>query len=376
MIADCDAGLVDMVITKSISRFARNTQDCLEYSRRLKELGIPIVFEKENINTMDASGELLFTILSSLAQEESRNISENCKWAIRHNFQKGKASLNTKLFMGYDMSEEGKLVINKEQAKIVKRIFREFEEGLTPTQIGLNLQADGVQGLRSNTWPNQGILMMLKNEKYCGDLLMQKTYTVDYLTKKKVRNRGEVEQYFIEGDHEAIIPKDEWLAVQMEIERREAYRQEVMTQTYGKAVSPFSNHLVCSKCGKVYGRCSWSRNGIYFWRCQGKRDGAEGCNGEAVFEEQIYKAFRIAWNSTCKKKGEYKERWDAMIKEGNPLERLRAKQMIELTKEGPVDCNVPELIRMVLERMIVISKTEFEVRLLDGTVQKVCVGEE
>lgn len=131
MIADCEAGKIDLVITKSISRFARNTQDCLSYSRKLKSLGIGIIFEKENICTMDANGELLFTILSSLAQEESRNISENCKWAIRHNFQQGIVRFNTKSFMGYDMDGDGKLVINPEQAKIVRRIYREFEEGWT-----------------------------------------------------------------------------------------------------------------------------------------------------------------------------------------------------------------------------------------------------
>lgn len=128
MIADCEAGKIDKVITKSISRFARNTQDCLYYSRKLNKLRVPIIFEKEGINTMDAFGEFLFTILSSLTQEESRNISENCKWAIRHNFQKGKPTINTKMFMGYDKDENGKLIINKEQAKIVKWIYRLFEE--------------------------------------------------------------------------------------------------------------------------------------------------------------------------------------------------------------------------------------------------------
>ena len=146
MIKDCEDGKIDMVITKSISRFARNTQDCLQYSRKLKNLGIGIYFEKENINTLDAAGELLFTIMSSLAQEESRSISENCRWGIRTKFKQGVMHLNANHFFGYDKDDKGNLVINEAQAAIVRRIYREFMNGLNPETIAARLTDEGVPG--------------------------------------------------------------------------------------------------------------------------------------------------------------------------------------------------------------------------------------
>lgn len=151
MIADCEQGKIDMVITKSISRFARNTQDCLMYSRKLKNLGIGIVFEKEHINTLDSTGELLFTILSSLAQDESRNISENCKWGIRSKFKNGEMHINTNTFLGYDKDEDGKLVINPEQAVTIERIYNEFLWGNNPQTIAKGLEDDGVAGCMGQT---------------------------------------------------------------------------------------------------------------------------------------------------------------------------------------------------------------------------------
>lgn len=184
MIADCEAGKIDLVITKSISRFVRNTQDCLQYSRQLKNLGIGIVFEKENINTLDSTGELLFTILSSLAQDESRNISENCKWGIRTKFKNGEMHLNSFKFLGYDKDEDGKLVINPEQAKTVERIYNEFIWGRNPQEIVKELEEEGVPGCSGQTkWYTSTVIGILKNEKHMGDALLQKTYTADFLTK-------------------------------------------------------------------------------------------------------------------------------------------------------------------------------------------------
>lgn len=325
---------------------------------------------------MDASGELLFTILSSLAQEESRNISENCKWAIRHNFQKGKPTINTKMFMGYDKDENGKLIINKEQAKIVKRIYRLFEEGYNCSQISNILKREGVKGTKADTWPSAAIKAMLQNEKYCGDTLMQKTYTVDFLTKKKVKNHGEVDQYFMEDSHEAIIPKDEWQAVQMEFERRDTYRQEIGLYAFGNDSSPFSGRLICSHCGKPYRRCGWSRNGKKFWMCASKKaKDASACQADNIFEESIFEAFRVAWNGVIANKDNLTEKWDDQIENGNPLERLRAKQMKMLIAEGPIQSVVPEHVILVLERIIAYDKRHFEVRFLDGTVKQICISE-
>lgn len=247
MIRDCEAGKIDMIITKSISRFARNTQDCLYYSRHLKSMGIGIYFEKENINTLDAAGELLFTILSSLAQDESRSISENCKWGIRKKFRDGILHLNTNRFMGYDKDENGRLVINEEQAAIVRRIFYEFMNGLNPDVIARRLRDEGVPGCMGEVkWQTSTILGMLRNEKYMGDALLQKTYTVDYLTKKTVKNNGELEQVRVKGDHEPIIDPELWEAVQLELDRRQKYMQQYELRTMGRYTDeqPFSCKVI------------------------------------------------------------------------------------------------------------------------------------
>ena len=204
MIADCREGKIDMIITKSISRFARNTLDCLNYVRELKELGIGILFEKENINTLDAKGEVLLTILSSLAQDESRSISENSTWGIRRRFETGKHKMSTKRFLGYDSDETGKLIVNSRQAKIVVRLFQEFLDGKTTDYIKRIFEREGVVNWDGSTkWHATTMNSMLQNEKYKGDALLQKSYTVDFLTKKRAKNSGEVQMYYVEDDHEA-----------------------------------------------------------------------------------------------------------------------------------------------------------------------------
>ena len=226
MILDCERGKIDLIIVKSISRFARNTQDCLSYSRKLKNMGIGVFFEKENINTMDGAGELLFTILSSLAQEESRSISENCKWGIRKKFSDGKYHLNTNRFLGYDKDEKGTLIINEEQAVIVRRVYKEFMDGVNPDVISKRLNDENVPGCMGEArWSCSTIWGILSNEKYMGDAILQKTYTSDFLTKKTEKNTGQITQYYVENDHEAIIDKDYWTAVQMEIQRRKDFME-------------------------------------------------------------------------------------------------------------------------------------------------------
>lgn len=180
MITDCEAGKIDMVITKSISRFARNTLDCLKYIRQLKDINIPVYFEKENINSMDSNGEVLLTIMASLAQQESQSLSQNVKLGIQYRYQQGKVQVNHNRFLGYDKDETGNLVINPEQAKIVKRIFREYLEGYSMNKIAAHLEADGIlTGAGNSKWHTSTINKILRNEKYMGDTLLQKTYTTD-----------------------------------------------------------------------------------------------------------------------------------------------------------------------------------------------------
>lgn len=218
MIADCEAGKIDMVITKSISRFARNTLDCLKYIRQLKGINIPVYFEKENINSMDSKGEVLLTIMASLAQQESQSLSQNVRLGIQYRYQQGKVQVNHNRFLGYDKDENGNLVINPEQAEIVKRIFREYLEGYSMNKIAAHLEADGIlTGAGNSKWHTSTINKILRNEKYMGDALLQKTYTTDFLTKKRVKNNGIVPQYYVEGSHESIIPKHLFMQAQEEL---------------------------------------------------------------------------------------------------------------------------------------------------------------
>lgn len=220
MIDECHAGNIDMIITKSISRFARNTLDCLKYIRELKEINIPVFFEKESINTMDAKGEVLLTIMASLAQQESQSLSQNVKLGLQYRYQQGQVQVNHNRFLGYTKDADGHLIVDPEQAEIVKRIYREYLEGKSMDKIAAGLEADGIlTGAGKTKWHTSTINKILRNEKYIGDALLQKTYTTDFLTKKRIKNNGTVPQYYVEGDHEAIIPKDIFLLVQEELAR-------------------------------------------------------------------------------------------------------------------------------------------------------------
>ena len=221
MIDECHAGNIDMIITKSISRFARNTLDCLKYIRELKDKNIPVYFEKESINTMDSKGEVLLTIMASLAQQESQSLSQNVKMGIQYRYQQGKVQINHNHFLGYTKDADGNLVIDEAQAEIVRRIYREYLQGLSMDKIAAGLEADGIlTGAGKERWHPSTIKKILTNEKYIGDALLQKTYTTDFLTKKRIKNNGTMPQYYVEGDHEAIIPKDIFLLVQEELARR------------------------------------------------------------------------------------------------------------------------------------------------------------
>ena len=232
MIDDCEAGNIDMIITKSISRFARNTLDCLKYIRKLKEKNIPVFFEKESINTMDAKGEVLITIMASLAQQESQSLSQNVKLGLQFRYQSGQVQVNHNHFLGYTKDADGNLIIDPEQAEVVKRIYREYLEGYSMDRIAKGLEADGIlTGAGKTKWWTSTINKILRNEKYIGDALLQKTYTTDFLNKTRVKNNGIVPQYYVEGNHEAIIPKDIFLRVQEELVRRRV----VKTSANGKS---------------------------------------------------------------------------------------------------------------------------------------------
>jgi len=303
MIDECMAGNIDMVITKSISRFARNTLDCLKYIRQLKDKNIPVFFEKENINSMDSKGEVMLTIMASLAQQESQSLSQNVKLGLQYRYQQGEIQINCTRFLGYDKDENKHLVIVPEEAEIVKRIYREYLEGASMLKIARGLEADGIlNGAGNEKWHTSNINQILRNEKYIGDALLQKTYTVDFLTKKRIKNNGLVPQYYVENSHEAIIPREIFMQVQEELIRRRC----VHTSKNGKKRSYSSNHcfaqmIICGNCGEVFRRVHWNNRGkkSIVWRCVSRLENTGlFCDARTVQESTIEQVLVTAINNT------------------------------------------------------------------------------
>ncbi len=280
LLAECRNGNVDMVITKSISRFARNTVTLLSTVRELKELGVDVYFEEQNIHTASADGELMLTILASYAQEESLSVSENMKWRIKKNFEDGKPWSG--FVLGY-RCENGQYVIVPEEAEVVRRIYREYLDGLGATAIMKGLNEDGIRTRTGKPWRIGGILKVLKNYNYTGNLLLQKTYSENHLTKRKMVNCGEQPQYHVEGAHEAIIDLATWEAVQEEINRRaECYSPTKKATSY-----PFTGLIECSVCGKHYRRKTTASGVI--WVCTTYNTyGKKACASKAIPESVLY----------------------------------------------------------------------------------------
>lgn len=292
MIADALAGRIDLIITKSVSRFARNTVDSLSTIRKLKDNGCECYFQKENIWTFDSKGELLITIMSSLAQEESRSISENCTWGWRKRCADGKVTVPFGRFLGYDRGEDGNLVVNEEQAKIVRKIYGHFLQGRSPHCIAKLLTEEGIPTPGGKkVWGKAVVQSILTNEKYKGDALLQKVYTTDFLTKKKKKNEGEVPQYYVEGNHEAIIEPEIFDRVQLLMQAR------LPGKNRRSSVSIFSGKIRCGDCGGWYGSKIWHSNDKYrrvIWQCNHKYDGDSKCSTPHLEEDTIKQVFITA----------------------------------------------------------------------------------
>lgn len=283
MLNACMCGEIDLIHTKSISRFARNTVTVLEVSRQLKSLGIGIYFEEQDINTMSAEGELMLTVLASFAQEESYNISENQKWAIQKKFARGDVMINTNRFLGYDKDKDGNLIINEKEAEIVRMIFRMYLGGDGTFRIAKKLNELGIPTVTGKQWHETTIRGMLKNEKYKGDCLLQKYY-VPKVGGATVANDGKVKSYYITGNHEAIIPKEEWDAVQrLRKERAEERNIDTKNTQKFKNRYPLSGKLICSYCGKHLRRLYAYKK--YVWACSTYIDkGKKVCRGIRIPE--------------------------------------------------------------------------------------------
>lgn len=313
MIKDALDGKIDLILTKSVSRFARNTVDTLTTIRKLKEKGIEVYFEKENIRTMDAKGEVMITIMSSLAQEESRSISENVTWGKRRSMEEGKFSMAYKHFLGYEKGEDGLPKIVESEAEIVREIYSCFLDGKTVRSIAEYLTNQKIPTPKGKKkWSVATIMSILQNEKYKGDALLQKTYTADFLTKKVKKNKGEVPQYYIRNSHPAIIDPDTFELVQQEIERRRPKRRQLYKN------SPFAAKIICAECGGFYGRKVWHSNSEKYrksvWQCNYKYGNKEDvCATPNLTEEEISTAFVMAVNQLLGQKDQHVHRLEKLF---------------------------------------------------------------
>lgn len=310
MINDAMDGKIDLILTKSVSRFARNTVDSLTTVRKLRDKGVEVYFEKENIYTLDSKGELLLTILSSISQQEAANIGSNVAWGKRKAFADGKVSFAYSSFLGYEMGQDGRLHIVEKEADVVRRIYNEFLLGYTIDYIRKRLDADGVPTpMKKDRWQSSVIKSILTNEKYIGDSILQKTFCVDVLTKKKKKNEGELPQYYIENNHPPIVSREMFEMVREEMERRKESGQMVY-------VSHFSGRIQCGQCDHYYGRKVWHSNSpykCYHWQCNNKFEGQRVCATPTIKESSIEDCFVRNFNDLFKRKNEILENYKASI---------------------------------------------------------------
>ena len=295
MIRKCRQKKIDLILTKSMSRFARNTLDSLKYIRALKELGIGIIFEKENINTLEMDTELIITFMSAFAQSESESISANVRWGKRQAMKEGKTSVNFKKLYGYFLDSEGNPRVDSDQAEVIRGIFNRYLQGASLRMIRQELEAAGIPNpAGSEKWGIDQIRSILSNEKYCGDVLMQKTFIQDCISKKVVKNTGQLPMYLIQNNHPAIVSREVYQAVQAEKARRSATASpSTKTSSTGRTcyASKFalSERLVCGECGTLYRRCTWKRNGKtrIVWRCVSRLDyGTKYCHQSPTMDEE------------------------------------------------------------------------------------------
>ena len=338
MVEDALSGKIDLILVKSVSRFARNTVDTLETVRKLKERGIEVFFEKENIRTLDSKGEVLLTILSSLAQDESRNISENVTWGIRKRFADGKLIIPYTNFLGYQKGKDGNPEIVPKEAETVRRIYKCFLEGQSLKGIASMLTVEGVATpCGGEKWHANSVKSILQSEKYMGAALLQKTYTIDFLTKKQIANNGAVAQYYVENSHPPIVSKEIYQLAQAEFKRRENNR----SVSYGDR--ELSGKIICGECGGVYGSKVWHSTSKYrslVWQCNGKykKKGKKACSVPHIKEETVKQAFVEIYNGMIENKAQFITVLEQSIAESTKSDKItealaQAEEQLLITKQ-------------------------------------------
>ena len=362
MITACKRGHIDLIITKSLSRFARNTVDCLETARLLKANGIGVYFEKENINTLTESSEFLITLFSGFAQAESESLSKNVAWGKAKSAEAGKVTFQYKKMLGYRKGADGQPEIVPEEAEVIKRIYHRYLDGCTLGQIKRELDEDNVptaQGVEF--WSPAIIHNILTNEKYIGDALLQKTYVTDCISKKVKKNQGERAMYYVENNHPAIISREMFDQVRNEMTRRSSKRK--VLQKSGKTeLGKYSGKyaltelLVCGECGSPYKRVTWARNGKkrIVWRCVSRLEfGTQYChNAPTLDESKLHSAILASMNEFAAIRQEVCPDVLAMAEEAKQALSQAGAKLLELKKHmETVSREQSNLLDRLLENM-------------------------
>ena len=393
MLQDARAGYIDMIITKSLSRFGRNTLDCLKCLRELKSLNVDVFFEKEKIHSLTSQGEVLLTLISAVAQTESLAQSENVKWGIRRKYERGNVkSIPSGKFLGYDKDQQGNLIINPAQAETVRRIYQEFLDGYGTFQIARRLTDEKVpMACGGKEWCASHIKKVLTNEKMKGDTRFQKTYNADYLTKRRAKNRGELPQYYMEGTHPGIIDRDMWECVQLELARQKRYCQDHHISTYhwSNEKHPLSARITCSTCGCTFMQIKSKKKGEEgkkYWRCSSivGKQGAEIegrtstiirpdrgstkpynirrrkkpeerpmlCTDILIPAGEPELAFIKAWNQLVGERERYLPEWQHALDGNDLLKAYRTRELMRLVKQvGHIDAMPYDLMLKTLDHI-------------------------
>lgn len=368
MLGLCEAGKIDLVLTKSISRFSRNTVDCLSWVRKLKTHGVSVIFEKEGINTGETIGEPFLTWFSAFAQAESESISQNVTWGKRKGFKEGRCGFPYHQFCGYEKGVDGNPVIIEEEAIIIRRIYESYLEGMSRCGIKEWLESEKIPSPAGNkNWTSTSIHRILTNEKYCGDVLCQKKYTADFITKDVRKNNGELPQYLIEDHHPAIVSKETFQRVQEEIKRRASiYKPKEKKGKYSSKYA-LTGKAFCSECGAPYQRVTWNVRGEkkIVWRCSNRlENGSKVCkHSPSVPEEELkkYVLDHIKSKLSVKKPAEEIK----MCLKKLEAEILKVLDELVVSQEERMEACFDTLIRQTIQK-IIISKDNISIDYING----------
>lgn len=368
MVADALDGKIDLILTKAFSRFARNTVDALTTIRNLKAAGVAVCFQQENINTADSTGEFLITLMSSFAEEESRSISENVTWAVRHRYAQGIYYLSGRL-LGYQRSPVGEIQVDEAGARVVRFIYLLALAGVSSTDIcrilmEYNIPSPG----ESEVWESKTVRSLLKNEKYMGDAILQKQVTVDFLTKTSKPNEGEAPQYYVENGHPGIVSKAVWQGVQ--VKWTDAGRRNC-------TFSPFANKIVCGDCGGWYGRKTWHSTTYRdtVWECNHRKAGHTKCRCRHIYAKELDTAVRSSLQHLLQTHKHIIADCADLLEQTLGNVPIEARSALKDIAQGKLDIQIDVLmIRILISEMLVTPKQNLVVRFLDGSTYRHRLG--